>query len=453
MTSVSAARERPNVRQIYRATLDDPVSVYRHVGGGEFRPRRRLFSRVATTADPRIVHHVLVAHAGKYRKTPIARALLEPILGRGLLTSEGSFWRRQRRIAAPAFHRKRIQGFAETMAALTEEMLEGWEAAAESGKPLDIPSEMSRVTMKIITRAMFSDRLSEAEARSVSEAIRAADRLHRLRFRDFIGVPEWIPRRPDRSSRHTVRTIDRTVNRIIAERRADGRDRGDLLGMFMNAVDEETGERMSDRQLRDETVTMFVAGHETTATALTWTFYALDRHPDVEARLHAEIDPVLAARPPALADLEKLPYARMVIEETMRLYPTVAMISRQAAVDDEIEGVPVPRGTVVNLNIWLAHRDPEIWPDPERFDPERFDPARRRSRPKHAYFPFGSGPRVCIGNNFALMEAQLILAAVARRWRLRVSGGHRVHPVGNIVLRPRGGLPMALERRAAGRSN
>lgn len=447
MTAASAAnRPAPGLRQIYRALIDDPVSVYRHIGSGAFRPARRLFSRVATTADPEIVHHVLVAHADKYRKTPIGRALLEPILGRGLLTSEGEFWRRQRRISAPAFHHRRIRGFAGTMAALAEDMQAGWEAAADSGAPIDLQAEMSRATMKIIVRAMFSDRLDNAEARVVSDAMRALNR-HRLRFRDFVGVPEWLPRLPDRHVRAAVRAIDRTVNRIIAERRADPRDRGDLLSMFMNAEDADTGERMTDRQLRDETITMFLAGHETTATALVWTFHALERNPRAEARLHEELDAVLAGRAPGFDDLERLPWTRMVVEETMRLYPAVAMISRQAAEDDEIHGVPVPRGTIVNLNIWLAHRNPGVWPDPERFDPGRFAPERRRDRPKHAYFPFGGGPRICIGNNFALMEARLILASVARRWRLRAAPGHEVHPIGNIVLRPRGGLPALAERR------
>lgn len=436
----------PGARQIYKALVEDPVSVYRHVGSGGFRVRRRLFARVATAVQPHIVRHVLVTRAGRYRKTPIARALLEPLLGRGLLTSEGAFWRRQRRIAAPAFHRKRIAGFADAMAELAEDMQRGWQPAAASGAALDMQSEMSRVTMKIIAQAMFSDGLDEEEARRVGDAIRALDR-HRLRFRDFIGVPEWLPRLPDLRVRAAVRVIDRTVNRLIAERRADPRDRGDLLSMFMLAEDEETGERMTDRQLRDEVITMFMAGHETTATALVWTLHALERHPEVEARLHAEVDSVLSDRPPRLADLERLPWTRMTVEETMRLHPTVPMISRQAVEDDEIDGQRVPRGTLVNLNIWLAHRDPEMWPDPERFDPGRFDPANRGGRPKHAYFPFGGGPRVCIGNGFAMMEAHIILASVARHWRLRAIASHEVHAVGSVVLRPRGGLPMKLERR------
>ena len=441
------AHRRPGILQIYRELVHEPLTVYRRIGHREdFRMSRFLFSHVATVTDPDIVRHVLVTNADNYRKTPIARAFLEPILGRGLLTSEGSFWRRQRRIAAPAFHRKRIKTFADMMVTLTLEMLEDWRHAGAEGPPRDMQAEMSRLTMKIITRAMFSDHLSDEEARGVSDAIRALNR-HKISLRDLIGLPEWLPRIPDWGLRAAVRTIDRTVNRMIAERRADGLDHGDLLSMLMLAEDEETGERMSDPQLRDEVITIFIAGHETTATALTWTFYALDRHRDAAQRLHGELDAALPGAAPTLADLERLPYARMVIEETMRLYPTVPQIARQAIGEDTINGVTVPKGAIINMNIWLAHRDPRIWPDPETFEPERFDPARAEDRPKHAYFPFGGGPRVCIGNSFAMMEAQLILATVARDWCPRLPDGHTVHPVGNVVLRPRGGLPMRLERR------
>ncbi len=432
--------------QTYRELVYEPLTVYRRIGhGGDFRFQRFVFSKVATVTDPDILRHVLVTNADNYRKTPIARALLEPILGRGLLTSEGSFWRRQRRIAAPAFHHKRIQSFADMMVGLTVEMLEDW-AAAAAGRPLDMQSEMSRLTMKVITRAMFSDNLGEEEARAVSDAIRIFDR-HRLRFRDLIGLPEWLPRLADRRMVSALATVDRTVGRLIAERRADGADHGDFLSMLMQAEDEDSGERMSDRQLRDEVITMFVAGHETTATALTWTFYALDRHRHAEEKLHAEVDAELAGAVPTLADLERLPYVRRVIEETMRLYPTVPQIARQALAEDTIAGTAVPKGAIINMNIWLAHRDPAVWTDPETFDPDRFEPERAGNRPKLAYFPFGGGPRICIGNAFAMMEAQLILATVARHWRLRLPAGQEAHPVGNIVLRPRRGLPMHLERR------
>lgn len=441
-------RRRLGILQTYRLLNQDPVTVYQMIGQREgVKFNRMLLSRVATVTEPEILRHVLLTNAENYRKTPIARALLEPILGRGLLTSEGSFWRRQRRIMAPAFHHKRIRAFADMMVELTEEMLESWPDAAAAGRPLDMQSEMSRVTMKIITRAMFSDHLDDDEARAVSDAIRELNR-NRLRLRDLIGLPEWLPRRPKKEVRDAVNVIDRTVNRLIATRRADGADHGDLLSMLMMAEDADTGERMTDRQLRDEVITMFIAGHETTATALTWTYYALDRHREVELRLHDELDGALGPGSVTLEDLDRIPYARMVIEETMRLYPTVPQVARQALGEDDINGVKVTKGAIINMNIWLAHRDPRVWTDPENFDPERFDPARDDDRPKLAYFPFGGGPRICIGNSFAMMEAHLILATVARTWRLRMPEGHEVKPIGNVVLRPQGGLPMYLERRA-----
>jgi cytochrome P450 len=443
------ARQRAGIRETLRLLNEDPVAIYKCLGEQEtLKLRRTLFNQFATVTDPAHIRHILVTNVDNYRKTPIARALLEPILGRGLLTSEGSFWRRQRRIAAPAFHHKRIRDFAAMMVEETVAMLESWDAVAKAGRPIEVQSEMSRVTMKIITRSMFSDGMSDDEALAVSTAIRSLSG-HQLRLRDLIGLPEWLPRMPNRALRATVRAISGTVNRIIAERRAAGGDddHGDLLSMLMNARDEETGEGMSDRQLRDEVVTVFVAGHETTATALTWTFYALDRHREAETRLHEELDAALPSGPPGFDDLECLPYARMVIEETMRLYPTVPQVARQAVAEDHIDGVRVPPGAILNMNIWLAHRDPGVWDDPESFQPERFERGQASERPKLAYFPFGTGPRVCIGNSFAMLEAHLILAAVARKWRLRLPEGHQVHPIGNVVLRPRGGLPMHLEAR------
>ena len=409
------AGRRPSLLQtLSRALVHDPVSVYRSTGGrGDFRPRRMLFNRVATASEPEIVRHVLVTHADNYRKTPIARSLLEPVLGRGLLTSEGSFWRRQRRIAAPAFHHRRIKGFADMMTAHADEMLDRWDGLAEAGEPLDVQSEMSRVTMKIITRAMFSDRLAEAEARDVSEAIRVLNR-QRLRLRDFVGIPEWIPRLTGAETRAAIRTVDRTVNRIIAERRADERDRGDLLSMFMLAADEETGERMSDRQLRNEVVTMFIAGHETTATALVWTFYALDRNPEAEARLHAEVDAALGGRPPGLDDLPRLPYARMVIEETMRLYPTVGMISRQSRRRRRNRRRSRAQGNDRQSQHLARPSRPGGLGRPRAFRPRAFRPGAQPRAPEACIFPVRRRPAHLHRQQFLLDGG-----AVDRRDRLR----------------------------------
>ena len=432
--------------QTYRLLREDPVKLWRIGKQEKFTLERTLFNNFAMVTAPEHVKHVLVTNADNYRKTPIHRALLGPIVGNGLVNSDGDFWKRQRRIAAPAFHHKRIKTFANPMVEAALEMLDDWRQAVAENRPIDVLSEMSRVTMKIITRSMFSAGLRDEDARGVSDAIQSLNG-YRMRFRDFIGLPEWLPRLRSRAERDAVRRIDGIVNRIIAERRADGGDHGDLLSMLVLARDEDTGEGMSDRQLRDEVVTVFLAGHETTATALAWTFFALDRNRHVERRLQEELDSVLTSDPPCYEDLERMPYARMVIEETMRLYPTVPQITRQAIGEDRIDGVRVPPGTIINLNMWLAHRDPKIWEDPRTFDPERFTPERSANRPKFAYFPFGGGGRVCIGSGFAMLEARLILATVARAYTLRLVKGHPVRPIGNVVLHPKGGLPMYVQER------
>jgi cytochrome P450 len=440
------------VIETFRLLNRNPVEFYRRMGlQDEVVVRQVVFNRFAALTHPDHIRHILLDNAANYEKSPIARALLEPVLGRGLLTSEGEFWRRQRRSAAPAFHHKRILEFAKIMVAAAEDMLARWAGVAAAGRALDLPMEMSRVTMRIITESMFSTGLGEAQTREVGAAIRALN-VDRLQLRDLIGVPEWIPRLPRRKIRANVAVIDRIVRGIVTDRRTERADRDDLLGMFMSARDDETGEGMTDRQLRDEVMTMFVAGHETTATALTWTFHALDRYREIENRLHAELDAAFPDGAPLVPGAtSKVPYARRVIEETMRLFPVVPQIARQAIRDDSVGGVPIPAGTVLNVLIWLVHRHPEFWDRPEEFDPERFDAARTHERHKFAYIPFGGGGRVCIGNAFAMMEAQIILAMVARKYRLRVADGRDARPIGNVVLRPEGGLKVILEPRESGR--
>ena len=257
-----------------------------------------------------------------------------------------------------------------------------------------------------------------------------------------------------RSSEFTaaMALIDTTIYEILQQRRtatqATGAEVGDLLGMLLAARDEETGESMSDRQLRDEVVTIFAAGHETTAVAMSWTWYMLSQNPQCEALLHEELDRVLAGRAPCFADLEQLPYTRMVFEEAIRLYPPAFSLIRVAAADDSIGPHHIPKGAMVTLSPWVTHRNPQLWPDPERFYPGRFLPEAVRQRHKFAYFPFGGGPRVCIGNSFALMEGRLILAALAQRYRLRLAPGHPVEPQGRITLRPRHGMRMTIEARS-----
>ena len=403
---------------------------------------RLLFLHSFLVIKPEYIEHVLLTNQKNYGKSHFLRRALGPLLGDGLLISEGEFWRRQRRIAAPAFHNKRIAEFVATMAGCTEATLARWRGIKE---PFDVAAEMMGLTLDIIARTMFSkDVRGEVETvRRLTDVVVALP----PNMLDLLGFPEWLPRRQPPAYRRVIAEFDAMVARLLTERRADGIDRGDLLSMLLAARDPETGEGMSDKQLRDEILTIFLAGHETTANALTWTWYLLARHPEAEARLHDELDRVLGGRPPSFADLAELKWTRMVLEEAMRLYPPAHTISRTALGEDRIGGVRVPRGASITISIYVTHRSPNIWPEPERFDPERFAPAAVAGRHRFAYLPFGGGPRICIGSSFAMAEAQVIIAAIAQRYRLRLAPGHVVEPIGLVTLRAKSGVWVTLEPR------
>ena len=305
-----------------------------------------------------------------------------------------------------------------------------------------------RLALGIVGDALFGADVGE-QAAAVDRGFNVISAQVVDRFRSGNVIPPVLPTRSDRAWRAATAELDRVVYTIIGERRRSGEDRGDLLSMLMLARDEETGEQMDDRQLRDEVLTMLVAGHETTATALSWAWALLDAHPAVAARLHAELDEVLGGRRPSVADVPRLAYTRMVIDETMRLYPPVYILSRKVAADDAIGGYKIPGGSAVDISPYITHRHPDFWEEPERFDPERFAPERAAARHQYAYIPFSTGPRMCIGNSFALMEATLILATVARRFRPRLPDGQMPAPLPLVTLRPAGGLPMVIERRPA----
>jgi cytochrome P450 len=403
---------------------------------------RLLFLDHFLIIKPEYIEHVLLTNHANYRKSHILRHLLGPLLGNGLLISEGEFWRRQRRIAAPAFHSRRIADFVSTMGSCSEAALARWRRLTQ---PFDIAAEMMALTLNVISRTMFS--------RDVSDDIEAVRRLTnivvtlRLGVLDLLGFPEWLPRRQPKAYRRAIAEFEALVSRFLAERRTDGIDRGDLLSMLLTARDPETGEGMSDKQLRDEILTVFLAGHETTANALSWCWYLLAQHPDAEARLHEELDRVIGARMPNFADLARLKWTRMVIEEAMRLYPPVHTIARTAIGEDRIGGVRVPPGAMIAISPYVTHRNPNLWPEPPSFDPERFRPAAIAQRHRFAYLPFGGGPRICIGNSFALVEAMVIIAAIAQRYRVRLAPGHAVKPIGLITLRPKAGIWVTIEPR------
>lgn len=393
---------------------------------------------------PDHIKDVLVTHHARFMK---GRALqrAKRLLGEGLLTSEGDFWRRQRRLAQPAFHRQRIRSYAETMVEYAVQTSARW----RDGRELDISSEMTRLTLAVVGKTLF-DANVESDADEVGAALTDVMSLFGYLMLPFSEVLERLPLPPRRRFERARARLDAVLYRIIEERRAGGEDRGDLLSTLLHAVDEE-GDRtgMTDEQLRDEAMTIFLAGHETTANALTWTWFLLSQNTEAEERLHAELDEVLAGgRAPTFEDVPRLRYTEMVVAESMRLYPPAWAVGRLALEDHEVGGYSIPRGALVLVSPYVMHRDPRFYPDPLRFDPERFTPEAKAARPQFSYFPFGGGPRRCIGEGFAWTEAVLILATLARRWRLRLLPGRAVNPRPRITLRPdKGGVPMRLEER------
>jgi cytochrome P450 len=392
---------------------------------------------------PLDVEHVLVSNARNYVKQTRGYEKLRLVLGEGLVTSDGEFWKRQRRIAQPAFHKERIARLAPIMTAATEEMLAQWAPRVGTGQAFDVAEEMSRLTLKIIGQTMLSTDVSSA-ASEVGQAVTVALNHAIRRTTNVFSLPEVFPTPANLLFRRSLDTLDRVVLGMISERRKDGHDRGDLLSMLMAARDEETGEGMTDHQLRDEVMTIFLAGHETTANALSWTFYLLSLHPDVDARLREELAQVLGGRPPRLEDLPRLPYVDQVLKEAMRLFPPVWMIARRSVEEDVLSGFKIPAGTFVFMSPYLTHRHPAFWPNPEGFDPSRFAPGRLERLPRCAYFPFSKGPRMCIGDQFALLEGRLVLATLLQRVRLSLAPGYRASPLPTVTLRPKDGVRMTL---------
>jgi cytochrome P450 len=409
--------------------------------------QRILWRRMFIINEPGAIRHIFLDNAANYTKSEVGRRLLEPGLGRGLLTSEGETWRRHRRIMAPSFDPRTVVSYAPVMTGVTEELLAEWDALSEP-REVDVAAAMMHATLHIISRAMFSsnsDEIVDVVERDVSE--------YQTRVRpnifDLLHWPNWFARLISPLPAGDIfGEFDEKVDRLLTERgRAPDAEPKDLLARLIAARDAETGGGMAANEVRDQVVTIFMAGHETTSLALSWTWYLLSRHPAVEAKLHEELAEVLGGRTPSIDDIANLRYTRMVIEESMRLYPPAHTIGRQPIVADEILGHRIPAGAEVLIMPWLIHRKPSLWENADRFDPERFLPERTAERPRFAYIPFGAGPRICIGAAFAMTEAVLMLATIAQRYRLRLMPGHPVEAQGLITLRPRYGLRMTLERR------
>ncbi len=408
--------------------------------------------RYVVANDPEDVRHVLVQNHANYHKSP-TYAGLKLVLGNGLVTSEGSFWRRQRKLATPAFHRKRLVNFTEQMIACTEDTCARW-SALPPGQELDVAEEMMKLTFRIVGHTLFSTELG-GEADHVGEAMEVALKYANDAAESMMLIPTWLPTPKNQRFHRAKATLDELVLGMIAERRRQVAETGDaghdLMAMLMEATDETGTERMSDEQLRDEVLTLVSAGHETTANALSWTFMLLSKYPDVARRLRAELDEVLGGRPPGFEDLPRLEYTERVIQESMRLYPPVWMIERVTLGPDVVAGKELPKDTIVAMCMYTAHRNPKYWPNPEGFDPDRFLPERSEDRPRYAYFPFGAGPRMCIGNHFAMMEAKLLVAMLIQRFDVELRPGHRVALDPGVTLRPKGGLPMRITPRRQGR--
>lgn len=386
-------------------------------------------------------HVQQVFHNPNLLRTP----LIGVALGQGLLSSEGDHWRSERRLMQPMFHEQWLPAFGAVVLDLAADMLQRWQRSyCDTGVPFDVSDEMRRLALQIVVRGFFSTDLGEELDEWDTALTTAIDDLGALSVTP-LGVPTRFSPARNASFRDAMTTLDRCVFRMIATRRALATRPHDLLSVLLDAHGEA-----GDRIIRDEIVTMLVAGHETTAIALAWTWHLLLQHPDIADRLTAEIDHGLQGRPPVVDDLPRLPYLRMVFEEAMRLYPPVCFMARQAAREEVIGGTNVPARAIVLVSAWTTHRHKDFWEDAGRFDPERFRPDRSRGRHRFAYFPFAGGRHQCIGQAFAMLEGQLILAAVLRRCRLRAVPGHVVEPLPSLTLRLKNGLRVTAEGRSPG---
>jgi len=407
---------------------------------GDVVHTRFLWVRAYFLYNPDDIESLLTSNAKSYRK---AQSLRSPffyrLVGNGLVTSEGEFWRRQRRLAQPAFHRQRISSYGDVMVQYAERAIAAW----KSGEKRDLARDMTRLTLEIVVKTLFNSDISN-DADHIGAILSGLVKPFASQATLKWILDNRLPTPGHRRYFNAVSEIDRILFRIIAERRASGYDEGDLLSMLLQAQDDD-GTQMSDAQLRDEVMTLFLAGHETTALALSWSWYLLATHPEIERKFHAELAAVLGGRAPAVSDLPKLKYTEMIAKETMRLYPPAYAVGREAIEETEIGGYRVPKGTQLFAFQWVTHRDSRYFVDPDEFKPERWE--KGEQIPKYAYFPFGAGPRQCIGNYFAMMEIVLLLATIGQRFRFKLDPDHKVEVLPVLSLRPRNGIKVNIEPR------
>jgi cytochrome P450 len=410
---------------------------------GDFVPLRIGLKRILLVSDPAAIEEVLITKSRDYHKH-FGLKQTKTLLGNGLLNSEGDFWLRQRRLAQPAFHRDRIQQYGRDMIDHTHRMLDIWKA----GDRRDLVAEMMALTLKIAAKTLF-DAEETGDAAIIREQLAKSIALFNERFTSFIRAPLGWPTPSNLKMRAVTRRLNEIIFKYIEQRRREGvGDRHDLLSLLLNAKDEAgDGTGMSDAQLRDEVMTLFLAGQETTALALSWTWYLLAGHPAIEEKLVAELTAALGDRPLTAEDVPRLKYAEAVINESMRIHPPAYVLGREAIRDTSVAGHPVPKGWTVFMAQSILHRDPRWWTEPDTFRPERWLDGSTKDLPKFAYFPFGGGPRVCIGNTFAMMETIVVLAEVARRFHFERTDSAPLVPVPSITVRPSRPLDVVLQER------
>jgi len=388
---------------------------------------------------PDFARQILVEEPEKFYKPRVIKQAFGRFAGQGLLTSDGAMWKQQRKLIQPAFHHAQLVTYGAVMVDHALRMLD----SLEDGAVVEIHEVMPRLTLAIVVQTLFGADVTR-EATDVGRLMVAVldaanDRLNRI-----LRLPSWVPTRRNRREKRALARLDGLLDSFIAAHRAAGERPADLLSMLLAATDEDSGSRMSDSQLHEEMMTLFLAGHETTAMALTWTWYLLSQHPEVEERLVREVSRVLGGRPPTVADLPQLPYTDMVVREALRLYPPAAGFAREPIEDVRIGGYDVPKGSLVTVNTFALHHDPRFFDEPERFNPERFSAGWEERIPRYAFLPFGGGPRVCIGNGFAMMEARLIVATMVQRCQLSLEPGQDVVPMQLVTVRPRHGIRMRM---------
>lgn len=452
--SRTSARPVPTVRgkPVVGSTIDFAQDTIKALMDG-WREHGDLF-RVRVPMSLHIVVHpdairwVLQENHRNYEPVDWVSDAWRLVVGEGLLASSGSYWLRQRRLEQPGFHRHRIAGFATTMAEAAVAAADRWSANARTGEPIELKDEMTKLTLDVLARCMFSAAW-DREVADIPEAVSTELEFMFGQLKMPVHVPLSVPTPSNRRFLAARAKLDGIVYGLIRERRVEGQRQDDLLQMLVDARDDETGETMTDEQIRDEVMTLIFAGHETVSCGLVWIWYLLSQHPEAAQKIHDEVDDVLGGATATLDDLPKLRYTWMVIQEALRLYPPVWPIAREPVADDVVTGFHIPAGSMMLVLPYLTHRHPDFFPNPEAFDPERFAPEDPLKLPRFAYFPFSGGPRKCIGDYFAQMELQLVVATIAQRFSLHLMPGATTPPTPGITLRPRDPVPMKVVDRTS----